>query len=76
MNSGTKVPGLASARNRAGLTQVSLAAILGVHPITVTRWESGERTPSIDTVVRLAAALNTTVGALLGEAPAAQGGAA
>jgi transcriptional regulator with XRE-family HTH domain len=32
-----------AARARLGLTQVQLAAELGVHPITVSRWETGER---------------------------------
>jgi len=73
MDSETRVPGLAPARNRSGLTQVALAEMLGVHPITVARWETGERAPDIYTLKRLAAALNTTVGALLDEPSPAEG---
>jgi transcriptional regulator with XRE-family HTH domain len=47
--------------------------MLGVHPITVARWETGERAPDIYTLKRLAAALNTTVGALLDEPSPAEG---
>lgn len=31
------------ARRALGLTQVALAAALAVHPLTVTRWETGTR---------------------------------
>jgi DNA-binding transcriptional regulator YiaG len=34
---------LFEARKTLGLTQVELAARLGVHPITVSRWENGAR---------------------------------
>ena len=32
-------------RRRAGVTQVQLAELVGVSPLTVSRWERGERTP-------------------------------
>jgi transcriptional regulator with XRE-family HTH domain len=32
-------------RERAGLTQSEVAQVLGVDRVTVTRWESGQRTP-------------------------------
>lgn len=67
---------LKQARQEAGLTQEELASAVGVHALTISHFECGRVRPSLDTVVRLAAALGTTVGALLGEAPAAQGGAA
>lgn len=49
------------ARLLAGLTQSALAARVGVHPITVTRWESGAIRPRPDMIRRLAAALGLTV---------------
>ncbi len=40
-------PALARAiREAAGVSQVRLAAELGVHRVTVVRWETGERAPS------------------------------
>lgn len=32
-------------RNRLGINQVELAAILNVHPITVSHWENGRASP-------------------------------
>lgn len=36
------------------LTQSQLADKLGVHPMTVSRWERGERTPDADVVAEIA----------------------
>ena len=33
-------------RLKSGVSQVRLAQEVGVHPVTVTRWEHGTRTPS------------------------------
>jgi len=33
-------------RERLGFTQVQLAQLLGVHPLTVSRWERDELAPS------------------------------
>lgn len=33
-------------REEAGVSQARLAAELGVHPVTVARWELGSRKPS------------------------------
>lgn len=33
-------------RVRAGVTQARLAREAGVHPVTITRWECGTRSPS------------------------------
>jgi transcriptional regulator with XRE-family HTH domain len=32
-------------RERAGISQAEVASALGVHRITVTRWETGQRVP-------------------------------
>jgi molybdopterin-binding protein len=37
---------VARARRKAGLTQTRLARLLGVHPITVSKWERGVLTPN------------------------------
>lgn len=47
---------LRAARDRAGLTQTAVGQLLGVHFVTVSRWESGTRVPSLDVLYRLAAA--------------------
>lgn len=51
------------------MSQRDLAASLGVSEVTVSRWLSGERNPSIETMNRIAQALNTTASYLLSEAP-------
>jgi DNA-binding transcriptional regulator YiaG len=33
-------------RTKLGLTQVQLASLLGVHPLTVSKWERGASGPS------------------------------
>jgi transcriptional regulator with XRE-family HTH domain len=55
------------ARQNAGLSQQGLADRLGVHQPDVARWESGRVMPRVDTALRLAAALGTTVEALWSE---------
>jgi transcriptional regulator with XRE-family HTH domain len=35
-------------RTKAGLTQSDLAELLGVHPMTVSRWERGEVEPALN----------------------------
>ena len=42
-----------------GMTQRDFAARLGVSEVTVSRWLSGERNPSIETLGKLADALRT-----------------
>jgi DNA-binding XRE family transcriptional regulator len=44
-----------------GMTQVQLAAKVGVHPITVVRYETGAINPRPDTAQRLARALDCTI---------------
>lgn len=42
-----------------GMTQRDFAARLGVSEVTVSRWLSGERNPSIETLSKIADALGT-----------------
>lgn len=67
MSVGTRVR---ARREELGLSQERLAEAAGVHRVTIVNVEAGESRPNVDTLVRLAAALNTTVGALLGETEA------
>lgn len=46
---------VARARRRAGLTQARLARLLGVHPITVSKWERGVLAPHARQAAILAA---------------------
>ncbi len=56
------------ARQRAGLTQRQLAARLGMEfKCDISVWETGKQCPRIDTVVRLAEALEIEPGELLRE---------
>jgi transcriptional regulator with XRE-family HTH domain len=51
-------PSVAQAiRKAAGVTQARLAEELGVHPVTVARWEAGSRHPVGETRDRYAALL-------------------
>ena len=52
---------LRSRRLLAGLTQVQLAAKVGVHPITMVRYETGAIGIRPDKVARLAKALGCTI---------------
>lgn len=38
--------GIRKLREQLGLNQVEFAQLAGVHPITVSKWERGEATPS------------------------------
>ena len=59
-------------RKAAGKTQAGLAKDLGISYMTVRRWETGERAPSIDQIRSVASQLNTSIEGLLDIAP--QGG--
>ena len=48
-------------------TQAELAEQIGVHEMTIRRWEAGERYPDADMLQKLAAALGTSVSYLMGE---------
>ena len=53
-------------RKNRGLTQIKLSELLQISPITVRRWEWGERKPDIDIMPKLADTLNTSVNDLMG----------
>ena len=54
-------------RKARGLSQEDLAEQLHVVRQTVSKWEQGLSVPDAELLIRLAEALGTTVGALLGE---------
>lgn len=53
-------------RKELGLTQNQLASSLNISFQAVSKWENGSAYPDIGMLPKLAAALNTTVDALLG----------
>ena len=54
------------ARKQAGLTQQELADKLEISSVAVSRWERGERNPKLETLKKIAAAIDAPVGELLG----------
>ena len=56
-------------REQTGMTQVELAALLGVTQGAIALWERGERKPDIVMLKRLALALNCTADDLLAPIP-------
>ena len=55
------------ARKEKGWTQEQLAEAMGVDPVQISRWETGKREPQTSTLVKIAAALDTTLGYLAGD---------
>lgn len=53
-----------------GLTQGELGARADMAAASVSHFETGQRVPSLDSLVKLADALEVSVDALLGRAPA------
>lgn len=58
MNFGDKLKMLRTGQN---LTQQQLATRLGVQKSVVSYYESGERTPSTDVLIKLARVFHTTI---------------
>lgn len=57
---------LRTARRAGGLTQVELAARLGITQGQISEWEHGDRAPSDEMKLRLADALDRHVGEIFG----------
>lgn len=58
-----------AARKAAGITQAELADRLGISYVGVSQWENDLRNPKIETIQRIADALDIPVGELLGTIP-------
>ena len=56
-------------RELRGLTQAQMGARAAVGAASISHFETGQRTPTLETLVKLADALNVNVDALLGRAP-------
>lgn len=64
---------LVTRRNRLNLGQVELAKKAGVAPRSIAAWEAGETDPSLESLDKLAKALETTIAWLVGDVPADEG---
>lgn len=49
---------IARARLASGLTQKQLADLVGCNQKDISRWETGDRKPTIDSLMKLSKALN------------------
>lgn len=56
---------LAQERKSHGMTQEELAAVSGVHRVTIARIETGDTSPKAETLKRLADALGVLVDDLM-----------
>ena len=56
---------VAEARAKRGFTQEQLAEAIGIQPVTMSRWETGDRALSITTLANIADALGVGLGDLL-----------
>ena len=56
-------------REKQGISVATLATIMGVAVNTVSRWETGNREPGLNTIKKLAEVLNCTVDELLSDGP-------
>lgn len=54
-------------RKQKGLTQSELAEIIDLKSITIRKYETNTREPSIDILNKIAAALGVTIGKLVGD---------
>ena len=60
---------LRTLREVRGLTQADLGSRAAMGAASISHFETGQRIPSLDTLVKLADALSVSVDALLGRAP-------
>lgn len=60
-------------RKSKGLNQTQLAEFLGVHEITIRRWELGQREPRLEDIKALAKALGMSEADLLNDSPEKSG---
>ncbi|MFM8816058.1 MAG: helix-turn-helix transcriptional regulator, partial [Actinomycetes bacterium] len=57
---------LVELRESQGLTQLQLSELAGIDRKTINRIENGHFSPSVDTLTRLALALQVSIGDLIG----------
>lgn len=57
---------IAVARTYRGITQTELAEVLGKHPVTISKWETGIQTPDGDTIYNMCLYLGISADFILG----------
>lgn len=57
---------LKSLRTELGLTQIDLAKQTGISQAGIAKWETGDRTPSMDCLISLAKFFKCTIDYLVG----------
>jgi transcriptional regulator with XRE-family HTH domain len=60
---------LKALRLHRGLTQTQLGILAGVPAASISNFETGQRMPSLESLVKIADALQVSVDALIGRAP-------
>ncbi len=60
---------LSALREMRGLTQAELGSRAGIAAASISHFETGQRIPSLDSLIRVADALDVSVDALLGRIP-------
>lgn len=60
---------LRALREMRGLTQAEMGTRAGIAPASISHFETGQRVPALDSLVKLADALEVSVDTLLGRAP-------
>lgn len=63
---------LKTLREERKLTQVRLAELIGVNPRAYNRWERGNFVPQLDTLIKIADALNVSLDELTGRVQVVQ----
>ena len=53
-------------RRKAGLTQMELARMVGITPLSVALWENGKTKPSADNLLKLCAIFNKQLTDIVG----------
>lgn len=56
---------LRNLREKKGLSQAALARLIGTQRQRVTEWETGTKVPSLESLVKLAEALDTSTNSLV-----------
>ncbi len=59
-------------RRKCGLSQLELGNMLGVTPVSVSKWERGQTQPDIPTLTQMADIFNVSVDQLIDYRPADQ----
>lgn len=62
-------PSLSYFRRKAGMSQSVLAGVVGLTAMSISNYESGRNNPSIESLVRIASALDVSVDQLLSDPP-------